>query len=266
MKHPSKTTCFPRLAVDEHSDCQTGTVALSAPTPNPRMNRPTTNWASWKLVHWSASPTKVNAAATKMIFRRPSISPTQVHNKAPKRAPIVKVATTAPWTVDLWFFSAPLASMVLIAGKWSFQSRSDSRPPTPDWLYPNNTNAGKTTSNSWAIWSVLPESPMIKFGQERRCSPCPVKGGVKMLTVMGDEKTPEEKTNMRWGIALCRLFFLTPQYLRVVCAPFWGGTPGVHSSASPPSGGTPELRWISYIRRHRPPLSESNEGGLTKAC
>jgi hypothetical protein len=28
-----------------------------------------------------------------------------------------------------------------------------------------------------------------------------------MLTVMGDEKTPEEKTNMRWGIALCRLFF-----------------------------------------------------------
>jgi hypothetical protein len=163
MKQPSRTTCLPRLADDEHSDCQTGTVALRAPTPHPRMKRPTTNCASWKLVHCRISPTRVRKAAPKMSFRRPRMSPIHEQDRAPKRAPMVKVATTAPCLVELLLFSAPVVSIVLISGKWSFQSRSDRRPPTPDWLYPNSTKAGRTTSKSCAVWRVLPLSPMVKI-------------------------------------------------------------------------------------------------------
>lgn len=128
MKQPSRTTCFPRFAEDEHSDCHTGTVVLSAPTPHPRIKRPTTNWATLKLVHCKISPMRVRRAAKKIVFLRPRTSPIHEQAREPKRAPIVKVATTAPCTVDLWLFSAPLASMVLISGKWSFQSRSDRSP------------------------------------------------------------------------------------------------------------------------------------------
>lgn len=96
MKRPSITTCCPRFFALEHSDCQTGTVVLKAPTPKPVMNRPITNCASPKLLHSSTSPMKVKIAARRTVFRRPRISPIEAHAKLPNKAPSVQVATTVP--------------------------------------------------------------------------------------------------------------------------------------------------------------------------
>lgn len=45
IKMPMTTTFLPRCFGLEHSACQTGTTALTPPTPIPDMMRPTTNWA-----------------------------------------------------------------------------------------------------------------------------------------------------------------------------------------------------------------------------
>lgn len=97
MKTPSITTRLPRSLASEHSDCQTGTLVLSAPTPSPTMKRPITNCGSWKLVHCKISPTRVQVPARKAVFRLPSESPIQEHARDPARAPRVRVATTTPF-------------------------------------------------------------------------------------------------------------------------------------------------------------------------
>lgn len=144
---------------------------------------------------------KVRPAARKISFRRPRMSPIQEQERAPKRAPMVKVATTAPCLVELLLFSAPVVSMVLISGKWSFQSRRERRPPTPDWLYPNSTKAGRTTSKSCAVWRVFPVSPMVTE-----------EGGRD-----SEEKKELRKRNGMEGSSLLVLQDPSPQYLQCGC-------------------------------------------------
>ena len=114
---------------------------------------------------------RVQIAPMKITLRRPSKSPTQEQERAPKRAPMVKEATTAPCLVECSLFTAPLKWVVSISGKCLFQSLRDSKPPTPDWLYPKRTKAGKTTSKSWLIWRDFPVRPMVMVGV------CEVSGG-----------------------------------------------------------------------------------------
>lgn len=96
MKRPSITTCCPRFFALEHSDCQTGTVVLSAPTPKPRINRPIVNCGNEKLVHSRTSPIKVKTAAKRTVLRRPRISPIDAQASDPNKAPSVQVATIVP--------------------------------------------------------------------------------------------------------------------------------------------------------------------------
>lgn len=114
IKQPSSTVCAPRFLDPEHSDCQTGTVAESWPTPHPRIKRPTMNCAMWNEEHWRISPTRVRHAARKIIFRRPRTSPNLEQERAPRSAPIVNIATTAPWIVFLWVLTAPVVVTVSI--------------------------------------------------------------------------------------------------------------------------------------------------------
>lgn len=153
MNSPSSTTCLPRLAAELHSACQTGTVALRTPIPTPMIVRPTINCASPKDEEHNTSPISVKPAAKKMFLRRPKKSPVYMQDRAPAMAPRTKVATTTPWIVALWLFTAPVVLVVSISGKVAVQLGSfpisqkpttraefygsrltDNRPPTPAWL------------------------------------------------------------------------------------------------------------------------------------
>ena len=101
MNKPSSTTCFPRLAAELHSACQTGTVALRRPIPSPIMVRPTMNCARPKDEEHKTSPIRVRVAPRKIFLRRPRIFPMYMQESAPVRAPRTKVATTTPWIVAL---------------------------------------------------------------------------------------------------------------------------------------------------------------------
>lgn len=48
MNIPMTTTFLPRCLGFEHSACQTGTTALTPPTPMPDVIRPTISWARVK--------------------------------------------------------------------------------------------------------------------------------------------------------------------------------------------------------------------------
>jgi hypothetical protein len=65
--------------------------------------------------------------------------------------------------------------------------------------------------------------------------------------------------NPRWGIALCRLFFLTPQQCSVVCAPFWGDAWGLTVSTFWGNSGD-VIRFD--VRTHRPNLAKAKRLGL----
>lgn len=152
MNNPSSTTCFPRLAAELHSACETGTVALRIPIPSPMMVRPTINCAGPKEEH-KTSPISVKVAPRKMFLRPPRIFPIYMQARAPVRAPRTKVATTTPWIVALWLFTSPFVLVVSISGNVLVQSGSfqnirprsrekrvhesqltDKSPPTPAWL------------------------------------------------------------------------------------------------------------------------------------
>ena len=89
MKIPSTTTCLPRFSGGEHSDCHTGTIVASTPTPNPVIILPMKSCGSSNEVHDMASPTKVKTPPTKMVFRRHSTSPRKEQERDPKNAPSV---------------------------------------------------------------------------------------------------------------------------------------------------------------------------------
>ena len=95
-KVPRTTTFFPRFFGLEHSACQTGTTALTPPTPIPDTMRPTMSCPSVKLVPWRMMPIAAMAAKIMSERLRPSGLPIDVEGKAPTRHPMVYIATTVP--------------------------------------------------------------------------------------------------------------------------------------------------------------------------
>ena len=89
MKIPMTTTLFPRFLGLEHSACQTGTTALTPPTPRPETMRPTTSCPRVNDEPCRIVPIAAIMENTTSARRRPSGFPTYVDDKAPMRHPRV---------------------------------------------------------------------------------------------------------------------------------------------------------------------------------
>lgn len=118
IKAPSTMTICPRLCDFDVSLCHVGTVLVfmpgfvsviepdpllqdHTPLPKPVINLPTINWAREKDEHCRVAPTTMIAEPMKIIFLRPSQSPSQMVAIAPTKHPRLYEAIEIPCMVDV---------------------------------------------------------------------------------------------------------------------------------------------------------------------
>lgn len=84
----SMTISFPRQLAWLVSPCQTGAVEVLIPFPIPATTLPTNICGSLKAAVWRIAPTNMMMVPTRTVFLRPSRSPIQMVDIAPRKQPM----------------------------------------------------------------------------------------------------------------------------------------------------------------------------------
>lgn len=150
MSAPSIITIMPLLCDLHVSDCHVGTVDVFIPFPMPVMILPMMKWSRPKAEVCRAAPTTMMAEPRKIVLRRPSMSPIQMHMIAPRKHPISALtsipnqnqsreilqvvptlyeATAMPWIVETWSRSSGAAPNTSISGNVLTKEPKVNRPP-----------------------------------------------------------------------------------------------------------------------------------------